>query len=297
MMSRSTSPATSTKLAAKETSSAPSQLMPLETTLNSFIEQQTLFNNKLSNLMSEQQTQQKQFNNQLSGLMREQNEKLNDIRIIAKSLEEQQLKIKKLEENNINLSKQMMEVRQQNDSLVKDVDFLKHNTQSVNSSSSPEIIISGIPAMLNLEPCEITEKVLAALDSPQMNIYVLDTRKIENKIKSGPNSTGDQNVKSSYIVKFASEHIARHVINLKRRKGLLAVQNVFKCNISGNIYVNEFLTASTHTLYRKTKELAKLHKWKYVWVKDSKIFARRNDSTEMLKISTDNDLNLMISTD
>ncbi|KAK0074052.1 hypothetical protein PV325_008839, partial [Microctonus aethiopoides] len=77
--------------------SAAPQSSTLETALHTFITQQTFFNNHLSEVM------------------KEKSDELNDIKTIAKSVAEQQKKIKKLEQDNAILSKNMADLVQQNE--------------------------------------------------------------------------------------------------------------------------------------------------------------------------------------
>ncbi|KAK0157017.1 hypothetical protein PV327_011457, partial [Microctonus hyperodae] len=134
--------------------------------------------------------------------------------------------------------------------------------------------------------------VLASIDAPQLASDVLDVHCVssKNNQRSTGVSTSSPKSRSSLIVKFKSNLIAKHIINKKRRKGLLKIKDVFNIDTQGNVYVNEFLTSSTHSLYRKTKELAKACKWKYVWIMDGHIYIRKNDGSDNINIFSDADL-------
>lgn len=57
------------------------------------------------------------------------------------------------------------------------------------------------------------------------------------------------------------------------------------------IFFNEHLTSSNKSLLQQTKTIAKEKQYAYVWVKNCAIFARRNDTSPVINISTDQDLN------
>ncbi|KAK0176918.1 hypothetical protein PV328_001016 [Microctonus aethiopoides] len=121
----------------------------------------------------------------------------------------------------------------------------------ISSPPTPGIIITGVPSKLHIKSDIIIERILITLDATCFVNDILDIRQqVIGKNKSNTENTPTES-KSSYIIKFKSEYIARHIIMLKRRKGLLKVSQVFDCTSSGNIYVNEFLTTEMHSLYFK----------------------------------------------
>lgn len=92
----------------------PQQNLSMEAKFDSFMANQTLFNNKLSDMINEQNNQfmanQTLFNNKLSDIMNEQKNKLAEIENIAKSVAEQQVEIKKLEQQNPILPKNVADL-------------------------------------------------------------------------------------------------------------------------------------------------------------------------------------------
>lgn len=58
----------------------------------------------------------------------------------------------------------------------------------------------------------------------------------------------------------------------------------------GRIYINDHLTVQNKILLTKAKKLAKEHDYEYVWVKNCKIFVRKNTQTKSFIIKTDLDL-------
>ncbi|KAK0073341.1 hypothetical protein PV325_009858 [Microctonus aethiopoides] len=226
----------------------------------------------LDSKLTEFMAQQLQFNNHLSEILNNQSMQLKEIKNITKNISEQQLRINKLEKQNASLAKNLTDISQQTKALNEDVTVIKNNLK-ISSQPTPEIIISGVPSNLNIETDTIIESILTAIDATRFVNDVIDIRQVTGKNKSNTENTTLQS-KSSYIIKFKSEHVARHIIMLKRRKGLLKM----------------------HTLYCKAKDLIKQHKWKYVWIKNGKIAVRKNESSQMIEIYNDIDL-LKINSD
>ncbi|KAK0071137.1 hypothetical protein PV326_001633, partial [Microctonus aethiopoides] len=188
------------------------QLASLESKITDFMAQQTLFNNHLSEILNNKSNQLKEIKN------------------IAKSVSDQQLRITKLEKHNASLSKNVSDIIEQNKSLALEVSEIKNSLNNVTTPSSPQIIISGVPNQLNLEPHDMFERTLAELDAPQLVNDVLDIRQVV-KNKNNNSQSMSSNTKSSYIVKFKSEHVVQHIIMLKRRKGSLTIDQVFNCKL------------------------------------------------------------------
>ncbi|KAK0071704.1 hypothetical protein PV326_000956 [Microctonus aethiopoides] len=266
----------------------------LETTLNMFINQQSLFNNNLSDLLSKQAVTLEMKLNEQNAKLNLQNDKLNEIKNIAKSVAEHQVQIIKLEKQNELLSKQMSELSDQNKKLIDEVLQLKNVSKS-SSNLSSEVIITGLPDQLAGEPQAIVNKVLASLDLSNLASDVLEIRRINKKHDSSSTSSQDRKSKWSLIVKFKSQQLSKHVIETKRHKGPLSLNQVFQLNVRGNVYVNELLSSTLFGLYRKTKDHAKLNKWKYVWTIEGQIYARKNDGLEKISIATESDLQLLTS--
>lgn len=261
----------------------------MKATLNSFIQQQTKFNeqqSKFNNNMSELLSQQSQD-------IKDQNSKLNEIHSIAKTVNDNQERINKLEQQNQLLTNKLTQLIEHNMRLSNDIQGLKTSVTHANKSSSSEIIFSNVPAQLSNDLLSVVEKVLSALEAPQLVSDTLQMRKINNKTSSSPSSSNKRPNNISFIVRFKSENVARHLINLKRRKGSLSIKQVLDVDVQGSIFENEFLNSTTHVFYRKAKEICKKNHWKYVWVSDGMIFARRDDNTDKINVVVKNDLQLL----
>ncbi|KAK0074710.1 hypothetical protein PV325_007922, partial [Microctonus aethiopoides] len=156
-----------------------------------------------------------------------------------------------------------------------------------------EVQRNGIPAELELEPKQMVNQLLMSLKAETLTTDVLDIRIVNGKNNANQNDVNNHRNKLSYIVKFKSVYVSRHVIDLKKRKGDLTASEVFDCPLTSKIYINEFLSPKMHSLHCKVKELAKTHKYKYVWVKHGNISVREEDKSSIIVVRTDHDLRLL----
>ncbi|KAK0074739.1 hypothetical protein PV326_012202 [Microctonus aethiopoides] len=113
-----------------------------------------------------------------SDMMDDQNSKLTEIRNLAKTVADQQLKINKLEKQNGDIFKSVAEILKQSENISTEVNGSKCELKKASYYPSPEIIISSVPAQFNMDPREIVNSVLQILDVPQSMADVLEARLI-----------------------------------------------------------------------------------------------------------------------
>ena len=62
-------------------------------------------------------------------------------------------------------------------------------------------------------------------------------------------------------------------------------------NVDKRIFINDELTALNRNLLWNAKIKAKEHNWKYVWIKDGRILAKKNDADRPIYIRKLSDVN------
>lgn len=96
------------------------------------------------------------------------------------------------------------------------------------------------------------------------------------------------------IVSFLNRYVKEEFVAAARiAKNISAADIGFK-DASNRVYVNDHLNADFKTLLSRTKSIASGKSYSYVWVKFGKIHVRKNDSSHVLVISTENDLNKIV---
>lgn len=78
---------------------------------------------------------------------------------------------------------------------------------------------------------------------------------------------------------------------LKQKRLVITNNNVKDLKIGHVLYINENLNAETKRLFWLAKVRARANEVKFVWFKNSKILARKTDSSPVFMIKTEDDLN------
>ncbi|KAK0071829.1 hypothetical protein PV326_000772, partial [Microctonus aethiopoides] len=123
----------------------------------------------------------------------------------------------------------------------------------------------------------------------EQNVKLNEQNNKLTEIKNMAKTIADHQVR---IKKLEQQNVtlSKNVVGLKRRKGVLSSHHLFDSASKNIIRVNEFLTNEVHSLYLKVKQRVHLSKWKYVWIRDGKIYVRKDDNSEKIMIVIEDDL-------
>lgn len=116
----------------------------------------------------------------------------------------------------------------------------------------------------------------------------ITSRDIEfaNRVQAKQTKLG---VPRAIIVKMKSRLAKDNII-----AGIRRVRGITRSNIGmqggEKIFVNEHLTIENKILYNKTRELVVANSFKYIWIRNCKIFVRRDDKSPKIVINKEEDL-------
>lgn len=96
------------------------------------------------------------------------------------------------------------------------------------------------------------------------------------------------------VVSFLNRYVKEEFMAAARASKDLTAADVGFKDATNRVYVNDHLNADVKALLSKTKSLATEKNYSYVWVKYGKIHIRKNDTSRVLIIARQNDLNKMI---
>lgn len=65
-------------------------------------------------------------------------------------------------------------------------------------------------------------------------------------------------------------------------------------NVSDQLFINEHLTSSNKILLNKAKEVAKIRNYRYIWVKEGVVYARKEDRAKVQRILAESDLDKLV---
>ncbi|CAM1332907.1 Uncharacterised protein r2_g4213 [Pycnogonum litorale] len=138
---------------------------------------------------------------------------------------------------------------------------------------------------MEFRPNEIFSRICGNLnvdcDENDVNdMYVLNAREVNNaKTKK-------------MIIKLSKPSLKVQLISRNKvrkiKSGDLGLEGV------NNIYINDHLTSSQQQLFWKARLKKTDRGWKYAWMKNGRIFARRNDGEAAVWIKQDSDLEKII---
>lgn len=140
--------------------------------------------------------------------------------------------------------------------------------------------IRGIPMKKNENLYTIAERI--------GKIGKLDIKKDDiNYIARVP--TRVPNSEKPIIISFNNRYKKEEFVASTRQSKNLNLANL-DFSVQKEFYVNDHLTQRNKTILNKTKALAREHHFRYVWVKHTKIMARKTDTSPILYIRNESDL-------
>lgn len=97
------------------------------------------------------------------------------------------------------------------------------------------------------------------------------------------------NAEKPIIISFNNRYIKEELVASARRSKRLDL-SALGFSTAGNVYINDHLTQKNKNLLSKAKALAKEKQFQYIWVKHSKIMARKSDTSPVFFIKCEKDL-------
>ena len=168
-------------------------------------------------------------------------------------------------------------------------------------SQTTELKVTGIPTTCTASLNEIFTAILKHLKLERFSDDIFETSKFNllNRSEINAQSNDDGNNKYrvttfSFIVKFKSANVRDHVLKIKRESGILKVSDIFPSSSVSPIYLYEMVPSVLHKLRLLAMTRADKLNYKYVWIRGSKLFVRKDDETEKIQLTKESDLDRMI---
>ncbi|XP_059048645.1 uncharacterized protein LOC131843886 [Achroia grisella] len=147
----------------------------------------------------------------------------------------------------------------------------------------------------NLEICFVPEKrgenLIILFESITTVIKYPIERKDILAIHRVPHARSDENNRpKNIIVKVSSRYLRDNILSAFRLSKGLKTDDL---NIVGNsrkIYINEHLTLQNKKLFRDCREAAKLHGYKFVWIKNATILVRKSETSPIFAIRSQSEI-------
>lgn len=229
----------------------------------------------------------------LCSIEESQNKKIDDLKLTLEELMQKQHQLQKdfdslvktSNDHSNNLEK-LEKTVEENTSNIKNIynaiDLMEHKVNTVfQQKLARNLIINGIPK----EPNEVIGEVISSIFTNMgMNVAESD---IEESWR-----IHDRNLSPPVIVKLKNKSIKDMILKLRKQtnlkgqiKGKSMYAKDFGFDSENQIYINEELTQETRYLFSAAKkQLKEQADFKYVWVSEGKILARKNENEKVLNI-------------
>ncbi|CAG9136617.1 unnamed protein product [Plutella xylostella] len=99
------------------------------------------------------------------------------------------------------------------------------------------------------------------------------------------------------VVRLARRALRDQLVeNARVRRGLTTADMGLPSHTPKPFHVNERLTKVNRSLFGKARELGRTHRWRFIWTREGRIFARQNDTSPKHLIRSDADLESIFRT-
>lgn len=239
--------------------------------------------------ISEIKTQVSTVTKTIDILSQQQIQFRNDLADLSQSLDYHTKSFDELKTKTHAMSKDITEIKK----IEKEVETYKYRLLNVERYLNTQqqrdrlcnIEISGIPEKKNEDLPQLLLSICTALDVQAVKQDITNIYRVPQKIT---NTKLPKNI----VARMSSQLIKDTIISaIRKKKGLTSADLGLKTSKDPfKIYVNEHLTPFNKTLLKKTREAAASAAFQHVWVRNGKIFVRKNDTSSSLNIMDTRDL-------
>lgn len=197
----------------------------------------------------------------------------------------------KFDQYTVKINEMLTEINKlkvENDTLKKENENLKEQNQMIQTEArNQNIIISGIKQTKNENMQAIIQSVARAIN------FELDEKEINSAYRQ---SNGGQQPSNRIIVRFTrkitrDQMIAAYKLTCKTSNTFgIETKHISKDLDQGRVFVGEHLTPQTASLLKAAKEELKRKNYKFIWVKDNKIYAKQTDNEKIVNIRSETDI-------
>lgn len=107
------------------------------------------------------------------------------------------------------------------------------------------------------------------------------------------NNNNNPNTPTIIVTEFHTTEIKNKILQNAKVNGPIMLNQLKNSpnNENKKIYINEYLNTYTKTLYENAKKLKLNNQYKFVWVKHGNIYIRKNETSNIIRVKHQNDVN------
>lgn len=216
---------------------------------------------------------------------------LADIKIVlhnmSNKMEQLQISVDQSNEKLNDALVMIQELRKENEALKIENKDLRNRVCSLEQySRSNNVIINNLPTTDKENIIQIVQKI------GEVTGTAIDPADVDccHRLRKSPKQTYP-----SIVVRFTRRTIKQALLKNSKKKIIMHDQiGVPVDTRNPKIYINEHLTSENMKLLATAKSLYD-HDFKFVWCRDGKIFARENEESSVLRITTPEQISKIIS--
>ncbi|XP_070546414.1 uncharacterized protein [Ptychodera flava] len=194
-----------------------------------------------------------------------------------KEIKEIQLDTVQLKANNDRLQDQLTVTQRELSNTQEEL----HDLQQYSRRNNIEI--HGIPQRNGEDTNDIVVRVAAAVG---VDITPNDID-ISHRLPSRQNPNQERHQPPAIIVKFVRRSVRNSIYYARKNlRGQTPNQIRIGDNNTNNIYINENLTPTMKRLFHQVNERRKQLKWRFIWTSNGKIFTRKDETSEVISVSS-----------
>lgn len=200
------------------------------------------------------------------------------VEFISSSHDDLKLKVSTIAKDVIELKKTKSELAECKSQLMtlEKVHNLQQQRDRINN-----IELSGIPMKNNEDVTEYLMQICLKLGVVISMDDIIHIHRVPTRLPNKP---------KNIIAKMKSQLIKDSIISAIRKNKGITTSDIGLPGDCQRIYINEHLIPYFKKLYKQTREAATQFGYAYVWIRNGKIFVRRNDTTAPIIITDYTDL-------
>lgn len=209
------------------------------------------------------------------------NELIKSVSFMSEKFDTFETKLESIFKEIKTIKKENEQIKIENERLTKDMNEIKQKIEQLEQQNlGVSIEITGIPKTENENCVEIVKRIGQQINT---NVNVIEARRIViEKSKS-----------NIIIAKLDTKEMRKQLIRNSKITRLNANMLVKNWPVENKIFINEHLTKEKRILFAKARTAAKEKNYKFIWITNADILMRKDESSKIFRIRTNNDLEKM----
>jgi hypothetical protein len=192
--------------------------------------------------------------------------------------------LKEANEKNERYLKLINDLVQENGALKKRIQELECQADDMEQYSRVNSVeIHGVPYNTNEDVLSVVKDVGKALS------FDISDSMVDACHRLGRGNNTSTTSPPGIIVKFVRRMDKDELLRLRRVKGTLSTRHM-GLTMDQPIYIGESLTKKRRMLFNAARKVRREKQYKYLWVRNGKIFLRKSDGEKVISINSDTDL-------